>query len=151
MQKRSPESKITHFPIIFTPLPMHLKLLLSTHVLIDQPATKVIAEAENGAFCLLPHHIDFLAALVPGILTFLTPEAEEIFVAVDGGILVKCGSEVLVSTRNAFRGSQLNELKQEVIQQFRTLNEQERRARTAIARMEASLARQFTALTMEGR
>lgn len=130
---------------------MHLKLLLPTHVLIDQPVTKVIAEAENGAFCLLPHHIDFLAALVPGILTSLTPEGEEIFLAVDGGILVKCGPEVLISTRNAFRGSQLDELKQEVAQQFHSMDEQERQARTAIARMEASLARQFTALTVEGR
>ena len=129
---------------------MHLKLLLPTHVLINQPVTKVIAEAENGAFCLLPHHIDFLAALVPGILTFQTPEGAEIFVAIDGSILIKCGSEVLISTRNAFQGSHLDGLKREVAQQFHTLDEQERQARTAIARMEASLARQFTALTAEG-
>ncbi|NER85124.1 MAG: hypothetical protein F6K42_37600, partial [Leptolyngbya sp. SIO1D8] len=78
-------------------------------------------------------------------------QGEEIFLAVDGGILIKCGSEVLVSTRNAFRGSQLDELRQEVEQQFYAIDEQERQARTAIARMEASLARQFTALTVEGR
>ena len=129
---------------------MRLKLLLPTHVLIDQPVVKVIAEAENGAFCLLPRHIDFLTALGPGILTFQTPEDEEIFLAVDGGILVKCGPEVLISTRNAFRGSQLDELKREVEQQFHAIDEQERRARTAIARMEASLARHFTALAAEG-
>ena len=129
---------------------MRLKLLLPTHVLIDQPVVKVIAEAENGAFCLLPRHIDFLTALGPGILTFQTPEDEEIFLAVDGGILVKCGPEVLISTRNAFRGSQLDELKREVEQQFHAIDEQEQRARTAIARMEASLARQFTALAAEG-
>lgn len=128
---------------------MHLKLLLPTHVLIDQPVTKVIAEAENGAFCLLPHHIDFLAALVPGILTLQTPEGAEIFLAVDRGILIKCGAEVLISTRNAFRGSHLEALKREVEQQFYTMDEQERRARTAIARMEASLVRQFTALATE--
>ena len=129
---------------------MRLKLLLPTHVLIDQPVVKVIAEAENGAFCLLPRHIDFLTALGPGILTFQTPEDEEIFLAVDGGILVKCGPEVLISTRNAFRGSQLDELKREVEQQFHAIDEQERRARTAIARREASWARQFTALAAEG-
>ncbi|MGD1944034.1 MAG: F0F1 ATP synthase subunit epsilon [Leptolyngbyaceae cyanobacterium] len=129
---------------------MHLKLLLPTHVLIDQPVTKVIAEAENGAFCLLPHHIDFLAALVPGILTLQTPVGDEIFIAIDGGILIKCGPEVLISTRNAFQGSQLQALKREVEQQFYAIDEQERQARTAIARMEASLARQFTALSAEG-
>lgn len=130
---------------------MHLKLLLPTHVLIDQPVTQVIAEAENGTFCLLPHHIDCLAALAPGILTFQTPAGEEIFLALAGGILIKCGAEVLVSTRNGFRGSQLDTLKQEVEQQFYAMDDQERQARTAIARMEASLARQFTALTAETR
>lgn len=129
---------------------MHLILLLPTQVLIDQPVTKVIAEAENGAFCLLPHHIDFLSALIPGILTFQTLEDEEVFVAVDHGILIKCGDEVLVSTPNAFRGSQLEGLRQEVEQQFYALDEQARRTRTAIARMETSLARQFTALAAEG-
>lgn len=130
---------------------MHLKLLLPNDILIDQPVTKVIAEAENGAFCLLPHHIDLLAALVPGILTFYTPEAEEVFLAVDRGILVKCGVDVLISTRNAFRGKQLEALKQDIEQQFYTIDEQERRARTAIAQMEAGLARQLTALFTEER
>lgn len=129
---------------------MHLKLLLPTHLLIDQPVTNLIAEAENGAFCLRPHHIDFLAALVPGILSFQPLTGDEIFVAVDGGILVKCGPEVLVSTRNALQGSQLTALKREMEQQFEAMDERERQARTAIARMEASLARQFTALVTEG-
>lgn len=129
---------------------MNLKLLLPTHVLLNQPVTQVIAEAENGAFCLLPHHIDFLAALVPGILTLQPLTGEEIFIAIDGGILVKCGPEVLIATRHAFQGSQLDALKREVEQQFYALDEQERQARTAITRMEASLARQFTALSAEG-
>lgn len=129
---------------------MHLKLLLPTHVLIDQPVTKVIAEAENGSFCLLPHHIDVLTALAPGILMFQTAAGEDSFVAVDRGILIKCGAEVLVSTRSAFRGSQLEALRQEMAQQFSVMDEQERQARTAIARMETSLARQFTALAAEG-
>lgn len=129
---------------------MYLKLLLPTHVLIDQPVTKVIAEAENGAFCLLPHHIDFLTALTPGLLMFQTPEGEDSFVAVDRGLLIKCGAEVLVSTRSAFRSSHLEALKLEMARQFDVMDERERQARTAIARMETSLARQFTALAAEG-
>ena len=128
---------------------MHLKVLLPTKILIDQPVTKVIAEAENGSFCLLPRHIDLLTALVPGILTFQTADGDETFLAVDGGILIKCGAEVLVSTRNGFRGHSLEALKQDVAQHFYTIDEQERQARTAIARMEASLARQFTTLSVE--
>ena len=84
---------------------MKLKILIPTKVLIDCEVTKVIAEAENGHFCLLPHHIDFVAALVPGILSFTTETGEEVFVAVDEGIVVKCDREVLVSTLNAVEGN----------------------------------------------
>ena len=37
---------------------MKLKILIPTEVLVDREVTKVIAEAENGNFCLLPHHIE---------------------------------------------------------------------------------------------
>ena len=30
-------------------------------------SVKLVAEAPNGAFCLLPRHVDFVAALVPGL------------------------------------------------------------------------------------
>ncbi len=51
---------------------MRLRVLLPTEVLLDVEVTKVIAEAENGFFCLLPRHVDFVAALVPGILYYTT-------------------------------------------------------------------------------
>ena len=122
---------------------MRLKVLLPTEVLIDHPVSKVIAEAENGCFCLLPHHIDFLTALTPGILLFESEAGAETFLAVDEGILVKCGAEVLVSTRNAVQGKDLAHLKQQVVQQFREVDEQERLTRSALAQLEASLARRF--------
>ena len=128
---------------------MHLKILLPTRVFIDQLVIKVIAEAENGSFCLLPHHIDFLAALVPGLLMFTSVNETETFLAVDEGILIKCGQEVLVSTRNAFRCEHLPDLKQEVARQFQMIDQQERQTRSAVARLEASLARRFTMLSME--
>ena len=125
---------------------MHLKVLLPTEVLIDQPVLKVIAEAENGSFCLLPRHIDFLAALAPGILWFKSESGKELFLAVDEGVLVKCGAEVLVSTRNAVQGHDLENLKQQVVQQFRAVDEQERLTRSALAQLEASLARRIMEL-----
>lgn len=116
---------------------MRLKLLLPTHVLVDATVTKVIAEAENGLFCLLPRHIDFVAALVPGILYYTTEEGQEQLVAVDEGTLTKCGDEVLVSVINAVPGTDLDQLQSTVAQSFRNLDEEERRARTALARLEA--------------
>lgn len=110
---------------------------------MDLEVAKVTAEAENGSFCLLPRHIDFVAALVPGILAFTTFAPEEKFIAVDGGILVKCGPEVLVSTRNALYGPDLGKLRQAVEQQFQVLDEREKMARAALAKLEANFIRQF--------
>ena len=125
---------------------MNLKVLIPTVVLINREVTKVIAEAENGHFCLLPNHVDFVAALVPGILSFTTETVVEIFVAVDEGILVKCGHEVLVSTRNAIEGNNLETLKQTVAEQFQILDEKEKLTRSALAQFEASMMRHFQEL-----
>jgi len=123
-----------------------LKLLLPSEILIDQEVTKVIAEAENGYFCLLPRHIDFVAALVPGILAFTARDGQEEFVAVDEGILVKVGPDVLVSTRNAFRSAELEKLRQIVDQEFRVRDEREKKALSATAKLEADLVRRFMEL-----
>jgi F-type H+-transporting ATPase subunit epsilon len=125
---------------------MKLKVLLPTEILVDQEVTKVIAEAENGSFCLLPRHIDFVAALPPGILIFESAEGHEEFIAVDEGTLVKVGREVLVSTRNAVRSSELGTLKQIVEQEFRVLDDREKIAHSASAKLEADLVRRFIEL-----
>ncbi|WP_211665502.1 F0F1 ATP synthase subunit epsilon [Leucothrix arctica] len=125
---------------------MTLKLLLPTNVLLEESVTKVIAEAQNGSFCLLPRHIDFVAALVPGILTFTHADGKEQYVAVDIGTLIKHGSEVLVSVFNAVRGDDLNHLHALVKEHFIKLDEEQRIARSALARLEAGVMRHFIQL-----
>ncbi len=122
---------------------MRLIILLPTGTLVDQQVAKVTAEAENGSFCLLPRHIDFLTALSPGLLSFETEAGAEEFLAVDEGILVKCGSEVKVSTRDAVRGVPLGQLRQAVKERFQALDERERQAREVLARMEADVVVRF--------
>lgn len=129
---------------------MRLKVLLPTEILIEKEVTKVIAEAENGSFCLLPRHIDFVAALVPGLLSYETDGGKEEFLAVDEGTLVKCGSEVLVSTRNAVIGPDLGMLKQMVEERFRVLDEQEKELQSALAKLEADFTRRFLELEKHG-
>ena len=125
---------------------MNLKVLLPTEILVDEEARKVVAEAANGSFCLQPLHIDFAAVLVPGLLMFEDADGEEVFLAIDEGALVKCGDEVLVSSRRAVRGPSFEELQETVEKEFRALDERERNARSASARLEAGLVRRFIEL-----
>ena len=129
---------------------MKLKVLLPAEVLIDEEATRISAEAQNGFFCLLPRHIDFVAALVPGLLSFENGEGDEVFLAVDKGVLVKRGQEVMVSTRNAVRAPDLGKLRQTVEQQFKVLGEREKTARSAMAKIEAGFVRRFLEIQGHG-
>jgi F-type H+-transporting ATPase subunit epsilon len=129
---------------------MNLKVLLPSEILLQQEASKVIAEALNGSFCLLEHHVDFVASLAPGILSFQPAGGGEELLAVDEGTLVKFGSEVLVSVRNAVRGSDLGKLRQVVEETFRTLDEKEKVARAAAAKLEANIVRRFVELKEHG-
>lgn len=125
---------------------MRLKVLLPTDILLDTEAARIVAEAENGSFGLLPRHVDFVTALAPGLLTYTTPAGEEAYVAVDEGVLIKRGSEVSVSTRRAARGGDLGRLRQVVEEQFRALDEHERQMRFSLAKLEVDLVRRLMEL-----
>jgi len=128
---------------------MNMKVLLPAEIFLTEEVTKVVAEAENGFFCLMPQHVDFTAALVPGVFSYTTREGEDHYLAVDVGTIIKRGSDILVSTRNAFRGAELGHLKEVVIMQFREIDEREKKARTAAARLEVDLLRRFMELKHE--
>ena len=128
---------------------MKLKILLPAEIFLDEEVTKVVAEAENGFFCLMPQHVDFTATLVPGVFSYSTAGGEDAYLAIDIGTLVKKGPEILVSTRTAFRGAELGHLKEVVVTQFREIDEREKKARTAAARLEVDLLRRFMELRHE--
>ena len=125
---------------------MRLRVLLPEQILLDTEVLQVTAEAENGSFGLLPRHVDFVTALVPGILTFITTDEREEFLAVDEGILVKCGADVRVSTRNAVLGRELGELKLMIEERFKQVDEFEKKSRDVLYKMEADLVRRFMEL-----
>ena len=125
---------------------MQLLLLLPGETVLETAVSKVIAEAENGTFCLLPRHVDCVAALVPGLLTYFTPQGEECFVAVDSGILVKLGPQIRISVQRAVQSNDLAKLKNIIEQQFKRLDEHASSARSALARLEASVIRRFVEL-----
>ena len=125
---------------------MMLKILLPAEILMELEVKKIVAEAENGSFCLMPNHIDFVATLAPGLFSYEKAEGGQEILAMDVGTLVKKGSDVLVSTRNAVRAPDLGKLKQVVVQQYDILDEREKMVRSASAKLEASLIRRFVEL-----
>jgi F-type H+-transporting ATPase subunit epsilon len=122
---------------------MRLKVQLPAELLLDEEVIRIKEEAENGWFGLLPKHVDFVTALVPGVMTFHPAGKPEEYLAIDQGILVKCGAEVSVSTRNAVRGTNLDQLKTAVEQQFLAQQEREKTARALEAKLEADLVRRL--------
>ncbi|ACB50861.1 putative ATP synthase delta/epsilon subunit [Crocosphaera subtropica ATCC 51142] len=129
---------------------MKLKVLIPNKVFLVEEVEQVNAEAKNGAFGLLSNHIDFVTALTPSILSYRSVEGKEVFMAIDEGILVKCGQTVMVSTGRAVKDANLDRLHQTVAEEFRQLNEQQKMTRTAIARLESGLARGILEIGREG-
>lgn len=125
---------------------MNLRVLLPPGVMLDEEVEKVTAEAANGFFTLLPRHIDLVTALVPSIFSYVKPDGEEHFLALDEGILVKQGDRVYVSAARAVPGDDLGELRATVEREMRALDESEKKARSVMARLETDTLRRFTQL-----
>jgi len=119
---------------------MQLTIMTGGRVVLDVEVDKVAAEAENGAFVLLPRHVDMVAALAPGLLSAVAGDHEHLF-AVDRGTLVKCGRHVEVATYQAIEGTDVESLQQELRQSILDLDEHEQRARGAVARIESDVIR----------
>lgn len=125
---------------------MQLKIFIPTEILLHADVVKVLATAPNGAFGILPHHIDFVTAIIPGVLSYVDAAGQERYVGTDEGILIKRAQEVLVSTRNAVCGNDLAALRLVVRRDIITLDEHEQAARSALARLEAGVIRRFMEL-----
>jgi len=119
---------------------MNLRILLPFGVFAEQAdVSRVVADTTDGSYGLLPHRLDCVAALVPGILTYEAKGTGAVYVGIDQGVLVKAGAQVTVSVRRAVGGSDLGQIKDAVERDFLKLDDQERNVRTAVAKMESEL------------
>jgi F-type H+-transporting ATPase subunit epsilon len=129
---------------------MNLKVLLPFQIFAEKSGvSRIVAETREGSFGLLPHRLDCVAALAPGILTYETEADGEVFVAVDEGVLIKAGSDVLVSVRRALGGTDLSQLRAGIEREFLTRDKNEQSVRAAVAKMEAGFLRRFAGLQHE--
>lgn len=122
---------------------MRLRVLVPSGILLETDAVKVVAEAVNGCFCLLPRHIDFVTVLVPGLFAYETSSGVRDLMALDAGTLVKKSDEVLVAVRHAVRAPGRHDLSRAVREDFAAIDERERQVRTAGARLETEIVRKF--------
>jgi F-type H+-transporting ATPase subunit epsilon len=129
---------------------MNLKILLPFQVFAEKTGVlRIVAETREGSFGLLPHRLDCVAALAPGILIYETESDGEMFVAVDEGVLVKTGPDVLVSVRGAIGGTDLGQLRDAVDREFLTVDKHEQSVRLAVAKLETAFLRRFATFQHE--
>jgi len=126
------------------PTLMNLKVLLPFQIFAEKTGvSRIVAETSEGSFGLLPHRLDCVAALTPGILVYEHEAEGEVYVAVDEGVLVKTGLDVLVSVRNAIGGTDLDTLHEAVEREFLNLDEQEKTVRSVLAKLESGFIHRF--------
>jgi F-type H+-transporting ATPase subunit epsilon len=123
---------------------MNLKVLLPFQIFAEKTGvSRIVAETREGSMGLLPHRLDCVAALAPGILTYQNEGEGEVYLAVDEGVLVKTGLEVLVSVRNAIGGTDLGQLHAAVEREFLKVSESEQSVRSVMERMESDFIRRI--------
>lgn len=121
---------------------MDLKILLPFGIFFEKTGvSRIVAETSEGSFGILPHRLDCVVALIPGILICEGKAEGEVYIAADEGVLLKTGTDVIVSVRNAIAGKDLGQLREAVEQEFLTLDEHEQSASLVLAKMESDLIR----------
>ena len=125
---------------------MRLRILLPEQIFVDQAAVATIAfETHGGSFGLLPHRRDCVAAIVPGLFFYQPAGKPEITVALDEGVLVKAGDQVLVSVRRAMAGGDIAQLQHRIAADFLTLTNLQQDQRRASAELETGFLKHFAA------
>ena len=129
---------------------MNLRILLPAKIFAEKSdVSRIVAETGDGSFGILPRRLDCVAVLCPGILLYENEREGETYIAVDEGILIKTGAQVLVSVRNAILGKDLAQLRSAVQQEFLNLNEREKNLRATLRKMESGLMRRMVVFQNE--
>ena len=129
---------------------MHLRILLPSEIFADKPdVVRITASTSAGSLGLMEHRLDCVAALVPGIMTYETKQGGAVYIALDEGVLVKTGADVLVSVRQAIGGQDLGDLQEAVKKTFLALNKEERSVRDAVTKMEVGFIGRFAEFEYE--
>ncbi len=117
---------------------MELKILLPYRIFAEiKNVSSIVAETIEGSFGLLPQRLDCVAAIVPSIFSYETESKNKYYLAVDEGVLVKTGSQVMLSVRNAYGSAVLKKLRDSVENEYKNLDSKEKVIRSEMAKMES--------------
>lgn len=121
---------------------MKLKLNIPYRNILNKSVDKISAPGSSGDFQILPKHVDATWTLKTGILT-ITSDDKDIYYAINQGVAVKEGDTVYISTFRAIAGDSLEELSQTLEESLKTLDEQEKKAREVLIRLETDTVKRF--------
>jgi F-type H+-transporting ATPase subunit epsilon len=116
---------------------MNLKILLPFQIFAEKTGvSSIVAETSNGSLGILPHRLDCVAVLNPGILVYISETEGEVFLAIDEGVLSKIDMNVVISVRNAISGKNLDQLREAVEREFMNQNLQEQNVSSVMSVIE---------------
>lgn len=127
---------------------MNLKIITPLEVFDVSDVDKIYAEGLEGYFTVLPKHADYVSSLTTSVFRFLKSGKESVF-AVDGGVFVKVGSDVSLAVRHIIKGNDLLDLKKRMEEEFREIDDNERKTKTALASLEGNIAKLLLELGSE--
>jgi F-type H+-transporting ATPase subunit epsilon len=129
---------------------MKLKILLPSLVYAEKDEVmRLVVETSQGSYGILPHRLDCVAMLVPGILTFETQAKGVAYAALDAGVLVKIGADVHISVRRSVFGTDLGRLRESVQREYSVLDQTEREVRQVSEKLENGFLRRIVELHRE--
>ncbi|MBF0543739.1 MAG: F0F1 ATP synthase subunit epsilon [Candidatus Riflebacteria bacterium] len=130
---------------------MHLKILLPSRVFLETDNVLMVKiETSEGSVGMFPNRRDCAISLVPGLLTYETKDQGRINIAIDEGILVKAGPEVLISVRHAMEEKIAGGLRESLEREFKEIRDRDHDVKTALAKLESGFVRRLMDVLQRG-
>lgn len=121
---------------------LRIKLTLPYETILEKEVDKITAPGVEGSFQVLPKHIDVVWTLQPGILILSLDDEDEYF-AIDKGVLVKEDDIVYISSFKAIKGDSLENLNKAISENFKNLDEREKKAQKVLVKLETDTMQRF--------